>query len=144
MSNRNRMWTRALFAAAVLTSAFLAGCGGTPKAEVTGTVTLDGVPVENGIIQFYPAGGAGQSVGGGIEKGKYKVEASVGEMTVTINASKVVGKHKMFDTKESPEVDTLQELVPDEYNKTSTLKVTFKEGVNENVNFELKSTKKKK
>ncbi len=144
MSNRNRMWTRALFAAVVLTSAFLAGCGGPPKAEVTGTVTLDGVPVENGIIQFYPAGGAGQSVGGGIEKGKYKVEASVGEMTVTINASKVVGKHKMFDTKESPEVDTLQELVPDEYNKTSTLKVTFKEGVNENVNFELKSTKKKK
>ncbi|MBP3960217.1 hypothetical protein J8F10_33740 [Gemmata sp. G18] len=144
MSNPIRTRARVALAALLLTCAFLAGCGGPPRAEVTGTVTLDGVPVENGIIQFYPAGGAGQSAGGGIENGKYKVDASVGEMTVTINASKVVGKHKLFDTKESPEVDTIQELVPPEYNKQSTLKITLKPGVNESVNFELKGTKKKK
>jgi hypothetical protein len=122
--------------------ALAAGCGsGQQKAQVSGTVTLDGVPVETGVIQFYPTS-RGQTAGGGIEQGKYKLDASVGEMTVTISATKVVGKQKLYDTPDSPVRDKIEELVPDEYNKMSTLKVTLKPGVNENVNFELKSRKK--
>ena len=74
-------------AAGFLCLAFAGGCGGQPKAQVSGLVTLDGVPIENGTIQFYPVGGSGQTAGGGIENGKYRLDASVGEMTVTINAS---------------------------------------------------------
>ncbi|QEG29768.1 hypothetical protein GobsT_45660 [Gemmata obscuriglobus] len=127
---------------AAVALAFMAGCGGPPKAQVSGTVTFNGEPIENGIIQFYPAGGAGQTAGGGIENGKYQLETSTGEMTVTINASKVVGKRAMYDTPDSPKVDVLKELIPAEYNTTSTLKVTLKPGVNEKVDFNLKSGKK--
>ena len=128
---------------AALALVLSAGCGSEPKAEVSGTVTLDGAPIENGAIQFYPVGANGQTAGAGIENGKYKVSTSVGEMTVTINASKVVGKQKMYDTPDSPVIDKVVEILPPEYNSMSTLKVTLKAGVNENVNFELKSGKKK-
>lgn len=144
MSNFSQTWGRAtgVLALGVIALALVAGCGGQQKAHVSGTVTLDGVPIENGSIQFYPAGGPGQTAGAGIENGKYQLDASVGEMTVTINASKVVGKHKLYDTKDSPEVNTIKELVPAEYNTTSTLKVTLKPGQNDNVDFDLKTKKK--
>jgi hypothetical protein len=123
---------------------FATGCGdGEPKAEVSGTVTLDGVPIENGSIQFYPTGKTGQTAGGGIEKGIYKVEASPGEMTVTLNATKVVGKFKAYDTPESPFLDKVVEVIPPDYNSLSKIKVTLKPGKNENVNFDLESKKKK-
>jgi len=131
------------FAVAALCVTMAAGCSGPPKAEVTGTVTLDGVPIENGSIQFYPVGATGQTVGAGIENGKYNLISSVGEMTVTINASKVVGKHKMYETADSPVVDKLQETIPATYNTLSTLKVTLKPGKNDGVDFELKSETKK-
>lgn len=129
-------------AAVALVTAFT-GCGGPPKAKVSGTVTLDGEPIENGTISFYPTGKDGQTAGGGIENGKYTVEASPGEMTVVISASKVVGKQKMYDTPDSPEVDKVVELIPDRYNKTSELKVNLKPGDNEGINFELTKKQKK-
>jgi hypothetical protein len=116
------------------------GCGGPPRSKVSGTVTLDGKPVENGTISFYPTNNDGQTAGGGIENGQFTLDASPGEMTVLISANKVVGKQKMF--KDGPEVDKVVELIPDRYNKTSELKVVLKPGVNEGVNFEL-TTKKK-
>jgi hypothetical protein len=128
----------------VLVQVAIIGCGGEPKAEVSGTVTLDGVPVENGAIQFYPTGKTGQSTGGGIENGVYKVDASVGEMTVTINASKVVGKHKAYDTPDSPILDKVAEMIPAEYNSLSKITVNLKAGKNENVNFDIDTKKKKK
>lgn len=141
MNNIRRVSRAGAALSAAVALAFLAGCSGPPKAQVSGSVTLDGVPIENGIIQFYPAGGPGQTAGGGIENGRYQLETSTGEMTVTINASKVVGKRAMYDTPDSPKVDVLKELVPTEYNATSKLKVTLKPGVNEKVDFDLKSKK---
>lgn len=120
------------------------GCGGPPKAHVTGTVTLDGKPIENGAIMFSPTNGQGQTAGGGIQDGKYAVDASVGEMTVVINASKVVGKQKLFDTPDSPVEDKVVEMIPLRYNTESKLRVTLKPGDNEGVNFELTSGKEKK
>ena len=136
MSNTLSRIGLAVAAAAALAAA---GCRGEPKAQVSGTVTLDGVPVENGVIQFYPVGSTGQTAGGGVQNGRYALDASPGEMTVTINASKVVGKQKLYATPDSPVVDKVSELVPSKYNSVSTLKVTLKEGVNEGVNFDLKT-----
>jgi hypothetical protein len=132
---------RAGSAVAVALLALVLGCSSKPpRGQVSGTVTLDGQPLENGTIQFYPAKGVvGQTAGGGIENGKYSVETSVGEMTVTINGTKVVGKQKMYDTPDSPVVDKVIELIPQKYNALSELKVTVAQGPNENVNFDLKS-----
>lgn len=140
MTDRIRLPLLAIFGFVLLV--FATGCGEPPKAKVSGTVTLDGKPLENGTISFYPTSNSGQTAGGGIENGRYTLDASPGEMTVLISANKVVGKHKMFDTPDSPVVDNVVELIPDRYNKTSELKVTLKPGVNEGVNFDL-TTKKK-
>lgn len=137
MTDRTRvLWGVAAFALLGL----VAGCGGPPQAKVSGTVTLDGQPLETGTISFYPTANAGQTTGGGIENGRFTVDASPGEMTVVISANKVVGKTQMFP--DSPPVDKLMERIPDRYNKTSELKVVLKPGANENVNFDL-TTKKK-
>lgn len=133
--------TRSLLTAAAgfVLLGLAAGCGGPPQSKVSGTVTLDGVPLENGTISFYPTANSGQTAGGGIQNGQFTVDASPGEMTVLISANKVVGKNKMF--KDGPETDKVVELIPARYNKTSELKVTLKPGVNEGVNFTL-TTKK--
>ena len=138
MSNPTRPLLLAV--AGLVVFGLAAGCGGPPQAKVSGTVTLDGQPLENGTISFYPTANSGQTAGGGIQNGQFTVDASPGEMTVIISANKVVGKNKMF--KDGPETDKVVELIPDRYNKTSELKVTLKPGANENVNFEL-TTKKK-
>jgi hypothetical protein len=101
-------------------------------------VTLDGAPLENGTIEFFPTG-AGSSAGTGITNGHYTVETSVGEMKVSINATKVVGKHKMYDTPDSPTVDKVADILPPKYNRTTELRTTLNPGANANVNFELKS-----
>lgn len=140
MNNPPHLWLRAGFAlAGTLAILTICGCGAQPKAKVSGNVTLDGVPVENGIIQFYPTGGSGQTAGGGIQQGKYSIEASVGEMNVTINATKVVGKNKMYDTPDSPIIEKVAEIIPAKYHSPSELKVTLSPGANDNVNFDLKT-----
>ncbi len=68
----------------------LAGCGERPAAEVTGTVTLDGEPIEMGTIVFAPAGG-GSPVGGQIRNGRYRLVApqlpAVGDYKVEVRSS---------------------------------------------------------
>jgi len=51
-----------------------AGCGGGSSAVVSGTVTYDGQPVENGTITLLPEDGKGPSAGGQINGGRYRVE----------------------------------------------------------------------
>lgn len=79
-----------LFAAVVALSAVL-GCGNSGQLEtapVTGTVTLDGKPLEAGTILFRPE--AGRAGRGKIENGRI-VEAS----TYGINDGIVLGVHKV-------------------------------------------------
>jgi hypothetical protein len=122
--------------------ALAGGCGGPPRAQVKGTVTIDGKPLKDGSIEFFPVDGKGQSAGTSIHDGAYQVEASVGEMRVTINGTEVVGKRKAYDTPESPMIDVVRNAVPERYNTHSELKKTLTAGANE-LNFELKSEKKK-
>ena len=117
----------------------LAGCGANDTSQVSGTVLVDGQPLANGTIQFYPLDGKGRTGGGGIKDGKYEVVAGVGEMKVVINGTKVVGKIKQYDTNDSPTVDDVRELLPEKYNKQSELKAALKSGANTDVNFDLKS-----
>lgn len=118
-----------------------AGCGNSSGSKVRGTVTFDGKPLKNGSIEFFPLGKTGQSAGAPITNGMYEVDASVGEMKVSINGSEVVGQQKAYDSPDSPMVNVIRNPIPAKYNTQSQLKSTLVVGPNE-VNFDLKSDKK--
>jgi hypothetical protein len=61
-----------LLIATLLLSLAATGCGRT--TSVTGRVTYDGQPVQNGAITFYPADGQGPSAGAMVADGQYRVE----------------------------------------------------------------------
>lgn len=77
-------------AIAVLLAAMFAviGCGGGDSAQlVSGSVTYNGQPVENGYITFSPTS-AGQSFAAPIVGGKYKSDkAAAGQFQVLITAT---------------------------------------------------------
>lgn len=106
------------------------GCGEN-VATIQGEVTLDSQPLSEGLIRFVPLDGEGTPTDGPIKNGKYHVQLSVGEKRVEITAPKVVGKRKLYDTADSPEVDEIDELLRDDFNVESTLRTTVKAGENQ-------------
>jgi len=60
------------------TLVLLAGCGGTGRYEVSGTVSYKGKPLESGQIRFDPMPGGSASAAATIVKGAYKVPAELG------------------------------------------------------------------
>jgi hypothetical protein len=64
---RPRHFSYAIFPLAVL---WLSGCGRAPIATVTGTVTLDGQPVSDASIQFWPK----ENLGLGVYSGRTDAE----------------------------------------------------------------------
>lgn len=84
---------RAALGVIVLGTTACLGCGGTYDAQVAGQVTLDGKPLERGVVAYYPA--AGGPVGFGVieQDGHYDVvigrEAGLppGDYAVTVVAN---------------------------------------------------------
>src|SRR5262245_34160493 len=90
-----------------------AGCSsGAKTGTVTGEVTLDGQPLKEGRIQFIPVAGDSSTAGAVITDGKFSTEVPTAKMRVEINANKVIGKRKAYDTPESPVFDEVAELIP--------------------------------
>jgi hypothetical protein len=142
ITKRSRLF-RLVPAFAIGAAFFVGGCGGPPRAKVRGTVTLDGKPIKNGSIEFFPISGQGQTAGVAIKDGAYSVDASVGEMKVSIRATEVIGQHKAYDTPDSPMIDDVRSIIPARYNAQSELKRTLVAGDNE-VNFDLATKPEKK
>jgi len=110
----------------------LAGCSGNRTAQVTGTVSVDGRPLEKGSISFIPADGKGATAGSEIKDGKYTVsKVSPGTVMVQIRYPKVTGKTKLYDTPDSPTRDTLTEGLPKKYNDNTELRFDVQPGKNE-------------
>lgn len=120
----------------LLASAF--GCSGGSSGKIQGNVTLDGQPVEVGVIRFSAIDGSGQPVEATIATGRFEAAVSSGEKRVEIRAPKVTGKRKMYDTPDSPSVDVVVELLPNRYNVDSELTMSV-DGSEQTQNFELKS-----
>jgi hypothetical protein len=118
---------------------FLMGCGQREeKATVSGSVTLDGAPLQSGQIRFVAVDGQTPTAGAAIAGGKFTTSPPPGEKKVEISAPKVTGKQKMYDTPDSPTVDVVEELLPPRYNVQTELTMTVEPGEQEN-NFELKT-----
>ena len=129
----------------LLALAVSGGCAETtdelPREAISGTVTLDGHPLEKGMIQFVPAAGRGETqAGAAIERGSYSIPRGEGPVpgryTVVITAS--------GDGAPAPagapgkEVSIPKEIVPAKYNTKSTLDFEVKKGEDNRANFELK------
>ena len=114
----------------ILTIACLVtSCSTGPRTgTVNGEVTLDNQPLKEGRIEFIPEAGDAQTAGAIITDGKFTAEVPVAKMRVKINANKVIGKRKAYDTPDSPWEDEVAELIPKRYNTETTLQIDVKDG----------------
>jgi hypothetical protein len=113
--------------------------------KVTGTVTIDGKPIEQGGIKFSSVNNDTTASGGTITNGTYVAEVPPGKKKVLIIGTKVVGKEKMYDTPDSPTRDKLETVTPADYNKKelTPLEADITSETN-NLNFDLSSKFKHK
>jgi len=108
--------------------------------KVSGTVTLDGVPLEKGTIMFASADKMTEPAQGEIKAGQFVLEAPPGPKIVKIDANKVVGTRKRYEgDPNSSEVDVTESVIPAKYNARSELKVDINPGNNQLPPFELTS-----
>jgi hypothetical protein len=115
---------------AVLLVAFLAGCEDGKTALVTGAVEVDGKPVESGTLMFVPVDGQTPTAGGPIKDGHYSVRVPITTMKVSISVPRVIGRKKIYDTPNSPEMPITVEALPARYNEQTELKIEVKPGTN--------------
>ncbi len=135
-----RSWQ--IFVFALLLCGTVAGCGksGPARASVSGTVTFDGAPVEEGMIEFIPFPGVvGPPVQIAIKDGKFSSPKdsgpTVGKNNVQITAMKKTGKK--VKTIMGEESDEVVQYIPPQYNQLTQLNTEITTGTN-NVDFELK------
>lgn len=120
----------------------LSGCGssagGQELVRVTGSVTFDGVPVEEGRILFRMAQGDQKSFSGEIKAGSYEIETAPGKSVVEITASRPTGE---FDTSnpDDPPQPIGEMYIPEIYNAQTTLVAEVDPDGKNLIPFELKS-----
>jgi hypothetical protein len=111
------------------------GCGDNGPTEygVSGSVTLDGQPIEQGEIQFIPADKQGTLQACPIGNGKFECRVTEGQKRVEITATREAP---------TPAADGLPNFVsyiPAAYNAQSTLTAEVKAGGDNTFTFDLKS-----
>lgn len=122
------------------------GCG--PKVEqnrqkIEGSVSVDGVPVAQGDIEFMPLAGYTDKTfsGGPIKDGHYSIVPqkglAPGEYLVRITGQQETGK--MIENNEMGPEPEMRDIVPVKYNRDSTLKVVVEEKKNNRFDFDLKT-----
>ena len=116
-----RIFTSA-FTLFVIAMTMLAGCSSsTTHGTIQGTVTLDGTALDDGVVRFVPVDGASQTASVNVVAGEFKAVVPIGKTRVEFSAPKVIGRQKMYETADSPEVDVVGELLPARYNVQSQL-----------------------
>ena len=80
-----------VLAAFVFAVAFTFAVGCAPKkkeVEIEGTATIDGTPIDLGIVQFFNDKSEG---GGNVQEGRYTAKVPTGELTVRISGYQYTG-----------------------------------------------------
>jgi hypothetical protein len=126
-----------------LSLAVIAGCGSDrpPLASLTGTVTLDGEPVQYGGLMFSPVDGGRPSVGGTNAKGEFKAIYTYGV------PGAIIGKHRvMFEegSADGREEDEFKPYAPPANNYTISPKEIEVESKGTVINFTLQRKQKKR
>jgi hypothetical protein len=112
----------------IVCCAFQAGCGGDAnRPAVEGTVTLDGMPVEGGVIQFVSPGedsrGKRINVHADIKDGKYYLASgagpNLGTYKVMINWAKKTGRQVEVPGDKGNTVEETVDAIPRKYNALS-------------------------
>ena len=99
---------------------------------MTGTVTLDGTPIDSGAVTFVPADGGDTriKVGGAIGNGKYAVESgrglTPGKYKVEFNWRKRSGRKT--PTGDGDPVEETKEGLPAKFNTATTYTAEVKSG----------------
>lgn len=136
--HQRRMYQTTMASLTALLVMLAAGCSKSDpnRGTVAGRVTLDGQPLERGVIQFVPIDGTqGIATGGSIEKGLYRLAdaaaPAVGHNRVEIRAMRPTG-NKVPKPFASPGemIDELVAAVPPQYNSNSKLTVEVTPGEN--------------
>jgi len=120
----------------VLCCLLFAGCSASAPI-VEGTVTLNGQPVDGGVITLQPlAGTTGANVGGDIKAGKFRLadrsSPAVGKHRAEIRWVRKTGRQVPVPTNPngSERIDEIGETIPEKYNTQSTLEMDVQPGVN--------------
>ncbi len=119
---------------------FWPGCGAEElkfdRAQVSGSVTVNGEPLSEGVIRFIPQRDTtGQLVAAQIAGGKYEITAengpAVGKNRVEITASRKTGAQEPVpDAPPGTMQDVTEQYIPAEYNTQSQTVVEIKPGDN--------------
>lgn len=121
---------RGILLVAGIGAAMLSGCGGADidRVGVSGTVTLDGQPLENGSILFLPKG-EGPSAGTQIENGRFAIAPSdgpsPGNYRVEIRSFRGTGQMIPDDDLPGQMVERRDQIIPARYNHASELEAAF-------------------
>src|SRR5262245_1389986 len=108
----------------------LSGCDGQKSATIKGSVTLNGQPVDGGVISFTPPDGKNQTVTAEIKNGQYQVKTFAGAFVVQITAPIVTGKRPEHIGPGAAMVDIVTERLPPKYNSATELKFEAQPGEN--------------
>jgi len=100
------------------------------RQAVTGNISIDGAPLDQGSILFSPDQPGGVSSGAEIVDGQYAIPAhqglTPGEYTVRIYATDATAE-AVEPTLPGPGIKTQPERIPSQYNIRSKLKLTVAE-----------------
>ena len=134
---------RTLALGAVL--AVVTGCGGAPETvQVSGKMTFDGAPVDDGQIEFEPQG-AGRMAFAIVSAGQYATSkdrgVQPGKYLVRITASRPTGKRAETDAfiRDEAAATINEQFVPAKYNSASQLEIEITPGEAMEHDFDLTS-----
>lgn len=132
------MIQRTMFGLLAALSLFaIAGCTGSGLADVTGTVTIDGMPLAEGDIIFEADDKNSTPAGATIKDGQFKLQVAPGKKIVRINASEGDGVVDPLMKTEGR-----RSIIPAEFNTTTTLTADIKAGENPPLSFAVKKVPK--
>ena len=88
--------------------------------DISGNVHLDGEPIAQGTIGFFPTDDRGATAEAVIQDGLYSVTMPRGKKKVVVRGFEKVGERFPWG-KDNPPADILKEIVPKQFNDDSEL-----------------------